>query len=728
MSKNNFRNKIFTIGLAVCVMLSASSCGKNKLKGFELGHFDGSDETNGYDTDLLYKNTSEFLGGDSGVIWVSKEEDPEYGGYFYQYMSECASVANNNVPSTADGDQAENESDAVYTSHIAVSRSKDMYDWELCGAVDNGLCLKLGMNAFTNHAIWAPETIRDPKTGKYFMYFGGGNSSNYAKIFKEKYADFYSSSDLDKLVKSKIYVTGVAVSDSPVGPFEIVTSENFYGGQPNLNGEILTEEEPTFDFVKWFGDCQFDSYCADFAPFFDENGDLYLVWNSGALGGISCWGMKMRDMVTPDYSTVTLLMTCGDVDEPVDGDDGPTDPSKPWRDSKIAAPVRVEYKGSAANNAAIAPKYGEDTAHYVVNQEYINDPSYPRFDPKSYINWEEWSDGTPNTKTKVVNGTEQINPDYNAHEGVGKSTIREGVQIISYRNKSGKTQYYLTFTYTGVQSALYDVHFAVSSSPLGNKKGDEYTLPKGKEFSTSLGVDASNDYMSNLGHVDFVEVDGEWWIAHWEWTVPFGTTPSFDIGRIYALSPMTWLDDSRVDYYVPVANGPTKHLQAKPYAASGYKNIAGEAKIEATNVQGDTLKYLTDGYTVTKNMYADRVMKAKGNTTITITFDSPRVVRGILIYNSYNYENAFSKIANIRFTLAEKPSYYTGTGDGTLCYINDLDFPESAYKASDRTIYSGIASVATFDELKVKEITVTISDHLGGSEILNIAEIMILGK
>ena len=259
------------------------------------------------------------------------------------------------------------------------------------------------------------------------------------------------------------------------------------------------------------------------------------------------------------------------------------------------------------------------------------------------------------------------------------------------------------------------------------KKGDEYTLPKGKEFSTSLGVDANNDYMSNLGHVDFVEVDGEWWIAHWEWTVPFGTTPSFDIGRIYALSPMTWLDDSRVDYYVPVANGPTKHLQAKPYAASGYKNIAGEAKIEATNVQGDTLKYLTDGYTVTKSMYSDCVLQVKKKTEITLTFDSPKTVRGILIYNSYNYENAFSKIAAIQFDLAERPEWYTGGGKGLSCYIKDLGFPK-AYKENEKILYSGVPSLATFNEIKVNGITITISDHLGNANTLNIAEIMVLGK
>ena len=48
---------------------------------FKLPHFDGAEMQDSYDTDLLYKNNSNYFGGDSGVIWVSEEQDPEYGGY-----------------------------------------------------------------------------------------------------------------------------------------------------------------------------------------------------------------------------------------------------------------------------------------------------------------------------------------------------------------------------------------------------------------------------------------------------------------------------------------------------------------------------------------------------------------------------------------------------------------------------------------------------------------------
>ena len=203
---------------------------------------------------------------------------------------------------------------------------------------------------------------------------------------------------------------------------------------------------------------------------------------------------------------------------------------------------------------------------------------------------------------------------------------------------------------------------------------------------------------------------------------------------------MTWLDDperTNGEYYVPVANGPTQHLQAKPSVATGYKNIAKDAKVKVTNAvivdedgkakkSDETIKYLTDGYTVTKHMYRDWALHVEDETTITLTFDDPRIVRAILVYNSYEYDYAFSKIDSIQFELAETPTWYDGKG--TSCYIKNLGFPVETAIKEQKTIYSGIASVATFNEIKVKEINITIKDHLGKSDILNIAEVMVYGK
>lgn len=158
------------IAVATIASIVACSGGKN---GFELQHYDGSNPNETYDTDLLYKNNTVFWGGDSGVIYVSPEQSAEYGGYFYQYMSECAGVANV-VPSTEDGKtpplEHNNNGPAAYTSHIKLTRSKDLNDWEPCGAVDDGMALRVDETEWVGDYLWAPECVYDKNTGTFCTF------------------------------------------------------------------------------------------------------------------------------------------------------------------------------------------------------------------------------------------------------------------------------------------------------------------------------------------------------------------------------------------------------------------------------------------------------------------------------------------------------------------------------------------------------------------------------
>lgn len=678
------------ISMALGVLLSLSLFGCSNEAGFNLSHFDGSDLSNGYDTDLLYKNNSNLLGGDSGVIWVSEEQDPVYGGYFYQYQSSTLYVVNettgslSGTPSTEDGKTPESNEDIAYISHIATTRSKDLNNWELCGAVDNGFSLKLQADSWIYTYIWAAEVIYDPVSERYFMYFNANDSGRNTK-------SFYG---------------GVAVSETPVGPFELVTSENMYGSATaeNPNGEILTHTEPPINFEKWFGlpsDSKEYEYVADFHPMLDEDGTLYLYFNkrnydasvaadsSGEpIGKIGVWGMKMKDFATPDYSTITCMMACQSPDGSI-------------------VPVRSVYKGDIQNNTPI-------TSKDELNETYYNDPAYPRYLATSYSHLNYWADGTMNTKN-LPDGSK--NPDYNGTSN--SQTVREGIQVIRNKDKDGKTVYYATFTFVGVGSVDYDVHWASCYSPLG-VTGDEYTLPKGTGRGTVLGVDTNNDFMSNLGHVQFLNVDEQWWICHWEWTVPFGYATSTDIGRIYALSQMTWLEDEGCDVPVPVANGPSTKLQALPSVYTGYRNIATEATIKATNAVSDTQKYLNDGLVVTMNNWRERQFTANKSTEITIEFDTPRTIRGLLIHNSYLKGNAFSKVSSIKFELSETPDWRKN-GTETTCYIKDLGFDATNYQA-------GSAAIATFNEITVTKIIISIDSLINSDNQLKISEIQVLGK
>lgn len=698
--------KLMALLLAACVAISCTlGCGEPSVTGFELSHFDASNVENGYDTDLLYKNNSNLLGGDAGFIYVSEEQGgEEYGGYFYQYMSETQYAINRKIdgmsgsPCKEDGTPATSKDDADYIAHFIILRSKDLNDWKICGAL-NGMGLKLpageyqtidGKKTWVNGTwlsgdFWAPECIYDTVSGKYYLYFNATQGNT----------------------RSGNMFAAVAVSDTPVGPFELVTSEHYKSAEnpegKNPNGEILTLTSPQWDFQKYYGEnhLEFRSYIADLSPMIDDNGDLYLYFvrrtecneDGTAKDGLSTWGIKMKDFATPDYSTISLVL--------MHEKSGESD----------FHPVRSIYKGT--NDTGFT--YGEGKT-YESADGFINDSEYPRWDVDSWEHICEWEDGTKNTQY-LTDGS--VNPDYNGSSAnqSGSVDIREGIQVIKHKDASGKTVYYATSTFTGVQSSSYDEHWGYSYSPLGN---ESYTYPKNTGKGTILGVDIeTNDFMSNLGHASYLEVDGEWWIAHWEWTIPFSTASYADIGRIYACTQMTWITDESCEVPIPVGNGPSISLQAKPSVFTGYRNIAGDAKVSATNCDKETIKYLNDGHVITASTWQDREFVAKKNTTITFEFSEPKSIRSVLIYNSYNEDYAFKNIASIQFTLSEKPDCY----DGSLmsCYIKDLGFNAEKY-------YPGSAAIATFDEIKVTKIQIVVNNSLSGGKELRISDIQILGK
>lgn len=681
--------RIASVSLLLC-MLASAFCACSKGSGFQLQHFNGMN-VDEYDTDLLWRNTSEIVndgGGDGDVIWVSEEEDAENGGWFYMY-----STYGGGVPSTEEGKTPTPENgQAAYQGHVLTSRSRDMVDWEMCGAVDGCYSLKLPLDSWALSNFYAPECIRDAKTGKYFLYFTAASKQNNGDL-REIGARYSESPSIN----NRFYI-GVAMSESPCGPFELVSSENLYGDelQPNPNGYVLNHINPTImvdeECDELFYTEEFRE-AADFAerdeifsvidasPFFDANGDLYLYFcrhmSDKNPGGHSVWGVKMQDMATPDWTTLTCLL----------------------RGSYSSAFTGTEMLGNA--NASIGKKF--------VRTEYAGagqtDENYPRHLGRSWKSYTTYADGTEST------------------DGQNEFNLVEAPNMVTTKDKDGRTVYILSYAPCGVDRVEgdYDCKAAYAYSPLG-----PYIKPNPEEGATILGVDASvNDFMSNLGHVSFVTVGEETWIAHWQRQTPFG---GLDQGRLYALSSCSFQYIESTGIYMPIANGPTTSLQAKASVATGYHNVALGAKITATNAKGDTAKYLNDGMWVTRGVWKDREFKSEKATEITIKFDQPTVVRGVLIYNSYSTDCAFKSISEIKFDLAETPAWHTG--EEKSCYIRNLPYNVEAYKTGKGNLQPGSAAVATFNEIKVNSITISVSknDFYKENDELRISEIVVLGK
>ena len=182
-------------------LVACSGDGKGAaINGAPLPHYDGVENAEEYDSDIFYRNDLTVFGGDSDVIWVSEEQDPVNGGYFYQYTS-----GNFLVTQWLEEDQS---------FGVSCLRSKNLNDWELCGAVDNGFAVRLYREDWVRSDLWAPEVVYDEVTQRYYMYMSVRGWTEDAEHPNPDYitANFHFC---------------ILASEYPQGPFTLLTSENY---------------------------------------------------------------------------------------------------------------------------------------------------------------------------------------------------------------------------------------------------------------------------------------------------------------------------------------------------------------------------------------------------------------------------------------------------------------------------------------------------------------------
>ena len=120
------KSKAIMSAILVCiqVIILLTGCtgnGYGENATFVLSHYSGVDSSEVYDTELLYKNKSDVWGSDACVIYVPKERDKVYGGYYYMYLSTNAGIDSNE--STFAGEDGE-----IYRESTQVLRSKDLVE------------------------------------------------------------------------------------------------------------------------------------------------------------------------------------------------------------------------------------------------------------------------------------------------------------------------------------------------------------------------------------------------------------------------------------------------------------------------------------------------------------------------------------------------------------------------------------------------------------------------
>ena len=195
--------------------------------------YDNTEEK--FNTNLFYKNSGEVQAADPHVIYAEDK--------FYMY----ATNANSN------GD----------CSYLQVWSSENLTNW-----INEGICYQPELTNWAIDGLWAPEVIAHE--GKYYLYYSGWD------------------------IKRGGHQIGVAVSDSPKGPFVDYKGET-------KNGYIDSSVAPI----------KFNYAVIDPSPFIDDNGEKYILITKDQYAGTSStYIAKLNDdMASIDTSTLKLLIT-----------------------------------------------------------------------------------------------------------------------------------------------------------------------------------------------------------------------------------------------------------------------------------------------------------------------------------------------------------------------------------------------------------------------------------
>ena len=507
---------------------------------------------------------------------------------------------------------------------IAAWSSSDGIHWDSCGVAFEPA---LGSWSYSN--LWAPEVVHDDVTGKYFMTYSARNCNTIVNGTGPYYGNTY---------------IGLAVADSPQGPFKQWTGTNG-------NGDEITLGDPIFDPAKITAmngvACEEGFYARyrflDSSLYTDRDGEKYIYFSRGQdrykifteedyfpemdnseIYVVKC---KNKDFATPDYSTVTQL-TC------------------------------VYYNTVDDTSAS--------------NRNSIE---------------EERADSS--------------------------NKINEAPQMLE---RDGK--YYLTFSVGGTSSNLYSVMQAVGDSPMG-----PFTKLDYDDGGLVLGTEISWTQMAGTAHHAFVEIGDELFIFYHTGADRYVIDTN---NRVIAYDRAGFVENGKGEI-VLASNGPTGYaIQPLAEAFSGYKNIAGDAKISATGLAaGSDVKYLNDGFFASHLRGAIRETEFNAGETVEITLDFSdyRTVTALMLYNSIDYDKTFYQIAYIELDVKTE-----GGAKGKATVSNAaFSFDDSTRDGGMQLMFAGSNLTLDFNDILVKQIKITFRAPRSEGYVA-IGDIVVLGK
>lgn len=349
----------------------------------------------------------------------------------------------------------------------------------------------------------------------------------------------------------------------------------------------------------------------------------------------------------------------------------------------------------------------------------------PFIDPvsgKRYLYWSWYTEGRHVQEIFGMEMKDWFTPDYSTitqitslgHIEVGENAdpIDEGSGVnegpfVYYKDGT----YFMTLSVWPYTNERYQVRTAIADSPLGHFK-----KVKVEDGGVVIATSPIWSHIKSAGHHCFVQVKDQLYIAYHT----FYNRTDISQHRALAVDEVQFVanKDGQLTMHT---NGPTYSIQPIPEVLSGYRNVATEAKVTATNTaEGSSASYLNDG--LIKVRTEDLVTEYQANpgrNQVTLEFEQPVNAKAIMVYNSMEYNYSFTDVASIEME-------YIGNEDGDTAKakIGQIIYDYEWNSTDLSVMHPGGAAVAEFDELPVKKITINFNQ---GWEY-RISEIKVLGN
>lgn len=395
-----------------------------------------------------YYNSASIRAADPYVLYDSSS------GYYYAY--------------TTDG------ADRGY--YFGIYRSPDLVTWEKASA---GAIPSTDPNQWGDDWFWAPECYHNEKTGKYFLFYAARMRD------KEDVAAHFEHEDFEEACK-----VGVAVSDSPAGPFYNIAPNpiEYYPYDPDYHdvNQIMDSTQMNPPATKEEGE---EAPLGVYLPFIDPNvffddDATYLYYSRNAYRNW-VWDEDLGKYI--EESNIYAVK--------IDRDwfDDPTGTTMPQIDPAYVDSNDDEENPSERRRDGFVPiiNYGSDKQSW--ENAHVDDYTTYNGGKKN----RRWAEGST-TFTKEANG---------------------------------KKVYYITYSCNNYENEHYGVGYATAESPLG---------PFKKYENNPIIHEIPEESMYSTGHGSFITTpeDETYYVYHGRNSTTAGRT---------MFTSLVTMDDSMVD-------------------------------------------------------------------------------------------------------------------------------------------------------------------------------------